>query len=156
MTKETSWDRLCEYIAKNVLNYTDDMELSAYCINRIKRLKNGDIRKYNGGYANGYKTSVGTTQYDNVTILYAFMLCKNAIDDYLIRNKDTFQNEQHKINGVFKIVESEINNAVLKIKEMKKSKEKTKYADVSMQTEHKASYTRKTKDIVNENLKDIF
>ena len=103
---------LYKYV-KKILGYDEDMALSKFMVLRLKGLSEGKF------HAN--KKIQSTANYDYKTIYLTFVYCKADIQKAL--QTKTFQSEQNKFNYIMAIVESNINDVVLKLKNAKKSKE---------------------------------
>lgn len=142
--KNNDWSDLFEYVKVEVLKYTDK-KLPKYVVLRLQGLKDGKFI--------GNKKTKSQGEYDYKTILLTFKLCKKKIDDYIGRTE--FANEQHMMNGIFIIVESEINNVKDRLKNAKKSEEILSTKDLSHQATEQSTYTRQDKK-VNTKLKHLW
>ena len=149
MDKDTKeWDDWCnvyEYM-KELLGYDEAIKLPSYAVLRLRGLADGKFM------ANKKQKSYGA--YPFSTILITMKLSKYKINSYLRRNQSKFKNEQHKFNGIMKIIESEINDVVIRLRKAEKSKIKTEKVDMSHHEHKSAKYTKKKK--VNEKLNDLW
>ena len=145
--KDKEWKELCEYVKKEILQYDDEMKFPKYLALRLQGLKKGQLVANNE-----YEIQA---QYDDHTILCTFKLCKQRIVDYLHDNATKIENERHKINLIMKIVEPEINDVYLRLKNVKRTQEQIQGESFNNQSYEGAEYKKKTKD-VNEKLKKLF
>ena len=106
------FDKLYQYV-KKILGYSDDMALPKFMVLRLKGLTEGKFM------AN--KKTKSKASYDYYTIYLTFIYCKDKIQKALQTKK--FTNEQNKFNYIMAIVENNINDVVIKLKNAKKSKE---------------------------------
>ncbi len=141
------WVELCEYVKKEILKYDDNMKFPTYLALKLQGLKKGQHIANNN-----IKTEAC---YDDYTLLCTFKLCKNRILDYLEKNEIKIKDEKHRINLIVKIVEPEINDVYIRLKQAKKREEKI--ADTSFENQYSkgAIYTKKTHD-VSEKMKKLF
>ena len=84
--------------------------------------------------------------YDDYTILCAFKICRKKILDYLSKNESKIKDEKHRINLIVKIVEPEINDVYIRLRQAKNREEKIKENSYENQFNNGAKYTRKTQD----------
>ena len=145
--KDKEWKELCEYVKKEILQYDNKMKFPKYLALRLQGLKKGQLVANNE-----YEIQA---QYDDYTILCAFKLCKQRIVDYLHDNATKIKDERHKINLIMKIVEPEINDVYLRLKNIKRTQEHIQGESFNNQSHEGAEYKKKTKDI-NEKLKKLF
>lgn len=141
------WIELCEYVKKEILKYDDNMKFPTYLALKLQGLKKGQHIANNN-----IKTEAC---YDDYTLLCTFKICKNRILDYLEKNEIKIKDEKHRINLIIKIVEPEINDVYIRLKQAKKREEKI--ADTSFENHYSkgAIYTKKTHD-VSEKMKKLF
>ena len=144
--KNTSWNDLYEYVKKDIMGYSDDLKLPKYMILRLKGLSAGQFM------ANKKATSLAS--YDFKTILYTFKAHKQNILGGFIANNTKFTNEQHKFNYSMVVVESNINDMVIRLKNAKRAKEKIINMPLDNQSHEGAEYKAKSKDI-NKSIKDL-
>lgn len=146
-TDNTQWVELCEYVKKEILEYDDNMKFPQYLALKLQGIKRGEYIANNNHSAKA--------NYDDLTILYAFKICKNKIVSYLHNNEQRIKDEKHKINIIMKIVEPEINDMYLRLKKAEISKSKITNITYNNQTNKSAVYTKKTKD-TSEKMKRLF
>jgi len=144
MSKDLDWDALYNYVKIDILNY-QDKKMPKYMTLRLIGLKDGKF------YANN-KTKKEAS-YDYKLILLTFKLMKGTILNAL--QNTNIKDEQHKINLIMKIVESEINNVKDRLEAKKKSEEKIEIIDLSHQVREQSNYSKKSKE-VNEKLKNLW
>ena len=83
--------------------------------------------------------------YDDYTILCTFKICKTKIIDYLHKNATKIKNEQHKINLIMKIIEPEINDVYLRLRNAKRMSKHINEKSFDNQANEGAEYKKKTK-----------
>lgn len=148
-TKEyEDWCEVYEYMKKDILGYDETMKLPKYVVLRLIGLSEGKFM------ANKKQESFG--EYPFSTILITMKMSKASINSYIHNNKSKFKNEQHKVNGVMKIIESKINDVVLRLRGVEKSEEKIEQSDLSHYEHKSATYKSKSKDKNNDKLEDLW
>lgn len=144
--KDQDFRDVCDYIKKEILQYTDDMKFPKYMVMRIKGLADGKF------FAN--KKTKPEASYDYKTILYTFQICKAKILTAIDRKGD-FNNEKHKLDYILVIIESEINDVHMRIKRVKKNVKKVEKMEVDNFTHKGAGYQNKDKKI-NKKLEELW
>lgn len=134
------WNNLYEYVRKNIMGYDENQALSSTMCLRLKGLL---VNKFM--FNNKQKDGAN---YSYEVILNTFKYCYNNIQKALRANR--FKDERHKFNYVLKIVESNINDVYLKMKNVEKAKEEAKNMVVEAPTHIGAEFKPK------ENKKDRF
>jgi hypothetical protein len=125
--EKQDFDKLYQYV-KKILGYSDDMALPKFMVMRLKGLKDGKFIANN-------KTK-SKASYDYYTIYLTFIYCKDKIQKALQTKK--FANEQNKFNYIMAIVENNINDVVIRLKNVKKVEEKiekTKMVDYEIKVD---------------------
>lgn len=117
--EKIDWDNLYQYV-KKILDYDDTMVLPKFVVMRLKGLSEG---KY---YAN--KKTKSMAQYDYKTIYLTFVYCKDKIQKAL--QTKSFTSEQNKFNYIMAIVENNINDVVIKLRNAKKAEEKIEKTEI--------------------------
>lgn len=102
--EQAQFDALYAYVRDVILEYDETMILSSYQVKRLKGMAQGsflakDREKTNLTY--GYSV-----------VLETFRM-KKSIIHYVLKNNQ-FNNEDHKVNFIFKMIESSINDVYLK------------------------------------------
>jgi len=143
MAKDLEWDELYHYVKEEILRYKDKKMPSEMTL-RLLGLKDGKF------YVN--KNVKKEASYDFKLILLTFKLMKGTILNYI--DNTEFNDERHKVNGIMKIIESEINNVKDRIEATKRSEEKLLNTDLSHQLTEQSNYTRKSKE--KKNLKELW
>lgn len=141
------WCELYEYFKKDIMGYPESFKLQRFAVLRLRGLSEGKFMSN--------KKSKPMASYSYKTITLTMKLCKGKINDYIHRNKTKFVDEKHKINGIFIIIESEINDVVLRLNRAKKSEEKTKDLELKHQTNTGAKYKKKDRK-ENSNLENLW
>ena len=148
MTEEekADWEALYYYVKNNIMGYDENQSLSSSMVLRLKGLltnkfmENGNIKS--------------TANYSYKTILATFKYC--STDIYKALRTNSFKDENHKFNYVLKIVEKNINNVYMKMKNVEKAKEEAKNIEVNAVNHTGAEYQRKTKEVSNKLLDDLW
>jgi predicted CDP-diglyceride synthetase/phosphatidate cytidylyltransferase len=143
MSKDVDFDELYQYIKLEILEY-HDKKIPKYLILRLIGLKDGKFM------ANNKVESEGSYNYK--IILLTFKLMKGTILN-AIQNTE-IKDERHKINLIFKIIESQINDVKDRIEAKKKGEEKLLETDLSHQTHEQQQYTKKSNK--NDKLKELW
>ncbi len=133
MTKEEieSFNNLYEYVRTNILGYDKNQALSSQTVLRLKGLK---VNKF----AENYREA-DSANYSFDVILNTFKYCSPNIQRGL-RGK-VFKNESHKINYIFKIVEANLNDVYLRMKNAEKQKSEIDKIDVKKINSYKNHFT---------------
>ena len=87
-------------------------------------------------------------------ILYTFQICKPSIMQAL--STKTFQNEMNKFNYICKIVENSINDVYLRLDKVKKSEETINSIDTNVLSHQSGKYQKKTEDVKNKRLNELW
>lgn len=125
------------YYVKKLLNYDENQSLSRSMTLRLKGLSTNKFIENNN--------IESTANYSYQTILNTFKFCSQDIQKALRTNR--FKDENHKFNYILKIVELNINNIYIRMKNSEKAKEDAKNAsvDVEIITHVGAEYKPKEK-----------
>lgn len=129
------WEELYEYVKKNIYGYEDGQLLPKLMTSRLLGISRG---KY---IANN--KSVNNADYSYKTILNTFKFCSTDIQKALRTNK--FVDEQHKTNYVLKIIEKNINDVYIRMKNLEKAKEEAKNTMVEISTHVGAEFKPREK-----------
>lgn len=141
------WCELYEYVKKDILGYSQDMKLPKRFVLRLQGLHRGVFM------AN--KNIPPQAEYSYKTILLTFKVKKLDILIGLKNNSATFKDENHKFNYIMSIIESSINDIVVKMK----NNEKAQAAGLEVEIQedgNKATYKKKTEEKKNDRLKDLW
>lgn len=146
MTKKENnqdWTELCDYVKKEILQYSDNIKIPRYLILRLRGLAKGQF------LAN--KNIKANAEYEYKTILYTFKICKAKFLQCGIQFKD----EKHKINTLMMFVENEINDVVFRLNRVKDSEEKV--SNLSLDNQYSIGSEYKKKEVkTNNNLEDLW
>lgn len=143
--EKQDWEELYFYV-KNLLGYDENQALSSTMVLRLKGLltnkfiENGNIES--------------TANYSYETILNTFKFCSQEIHKAL--KTKSWTSEQHKFNYILKIVEGNINNVYMRMKNVEKAKEEAKNITVDTANHTGAEYQKKTKEMTNKLLNDLW
>lgn len=138
------FDKLYQYIKKEIFEYDNTQKLPKYMILRLVGLHKGQFMANNNVKAEA--------SYEYSHILYAFKINQMQIKK-AIRTME-FKNEQHKFNTIMLIVERDLNNVVNRLKQAKKDKEKIENMPLENIIHEGAEYKRKSTD--KEILEDLW
>ena len=128
----TYWEKLYDYVNYQIMGYKKNM-LSSYMISRLKGLREG---KY---FQNTQQDVEGI--YPSKVILNTFKFCMPNIQRAL--NNNSFKDEKHKFNYILKIVEDNLNNVYIRMKNVEKVKEEADNLDVSNTAEYVNTFKAK-------------
>ena len=143
--EKQDWENLYYYV-KNLLGYDENQALSSTMVLRLKGLLTNKFIENNN--------IKSTANYSYEVILNTFKFCSPTINKALKTNSWT--NEMHRFNYILKIVESNINNVYLRMKNIQKNKEEAKNTTIDTANHIGADYQRKTKEVNNKLLNDLW
>lgn len=149
MTNEEKrqWDNLYRFVQEEILGGYGGRPLSRDIVLRLKGLADGK-------YMSNKKTkSKGIYSYD--VILMTFKAYKHEILSGMKRKESEFKDERHKMNYIMAIIDSNIANIYNRMKNAEKSKSNIDRVNIDVNAD-KADYKRKTKEIKNDRLKDMW
>ena len=138
--EKQDWESLYMYVKSNIMGYDENQALSSTMVLRLKGLLTNKFIE-NGNIAN-------TANYSYETILNTFKFCSPDIHRALRTNN--FKDEMHKFLYVTKIVENNINNVYMRMKNAEKAREEAKNTIVEVPVHNGAEFKPK------ENKKDKF
>lgn len=123
MSKEESqdWEELYMYV-KNLMGYDENQSLSKHMVLRLKGLLTGKFIEN--------KNIKDNSNYSYKTILNTFKFCSLDIKN-AFRSK-SFKDESHKFNYALVIVEKNINDIYMKMKNAEKAKEEAQNTQVEI------------------------
>lgn len=130
--EKQDWDKLYQYVKTEILNYTDDMALPKHIVLRLRGLSNGQYIANNKCKKNA--------KYPYSTILLTFKFCKSNIIKALEQKQ--FKNEQNKFNYIMAIIENNINDVAMRLKNKEKAEIESErqiqkvQVDISFMTNH--------------------
>lgn len=139
------WESLYFYV-KNLLGYDENQALSSTMVLRLKGLLTNKFMENNN--------IESTANYSYEVILNTFKFCSPTINKALRTNSWT--NEAHKFNYILKVVENNINNVYMRMKNVEKAKEEAKNTTINTANHTGAEYQRKTKEVNNDLLNDLW
>lgn len=142
------WKTLCEYMKKDILGYSDDMKFPKVLALRLKGLSEGKFM------AN--KNITPEASYSFETILLTCKACKHKIHQYYASSANKIQDESHRINLAMMFIENEINDVVVRLKRVESSQEKLSQVELTNQVHEGAEYVKRTKEVSNKKLKDLW
>lgn len=138
MTEEEKkqWDELYQYVKTEIMLYDSNQALPNTIVLRLKGLTKGKLIEN--------RNIEDKAKYTYDIVLYTFKINKTIIFNAL--HGKTFKNEVSKFIYIAAIVENNINDVCLRIKNAERSKEKTQTVNIDSIYNHGAEYKRKTKD----------
>ena len=132
--EKQDWESLYYYV-KNLLGYDESQALSSTMVLRLKGLSTNKFIE-NNNIQDG-------ANYSYEVILNTFKFCSPDISKAL--RTCNFQNEQHKFLYITKIVENNINNVYMRMKNIERAKEDAKNTMVDVPTHTSAEFKPKEK-----------
>ena len=147
MSKEEKkdWNELCEYVKKEILRYGDDTKFPRFLALRLKGLANGQYIVNNNQKLQG--------KYTFYEIKITFMYCKQDI--LYGFSKNVFEDENHKISYMMKIVELQLNTIRERLRSKQRQEERIEQIEVNT-GESNIKYVNKNKDKnINNRLKGL-
>ena len=147
MPQNPDWVELYTYVHDKIMGYDETMKLSKYMVLRLQGMVKGQFI--------GNNKHQKQAEYDYRTILITFKMCSPQILQWFESNKTAFKDETHKFNFAMSIIDKEINNVVIRLKNAKKSEEKTVKIELDNQSHEGAMYKTKSKEI-NNDLKELW
>lgn len=129
------WDLLYAYVKTNIMGYDENQALSKQMVLRLKGLLTNKFMENNN--------IKSTANYSYETILNTFKFCSNDIQKALKTN--SFKDEQHKFLYITKIVENNINNVYIRMRNTEKAKEEAKNITIEMSAHKSAEFKPKEK-----------
>lgn len=118
--EKKEFNELYEYVKKDILQYPNDVALPKYLVMRLKGLRDGKF------IVN--KKIKSKADYPYSVIMLTFKFCKSNILK-AIETKN-FKNEQMKINYIMVIIENNINDIVLRLKDKEKAENKIETVEI--------------------------
>lgn len=145
-TEKEQWNNLYQYVKKEILMYDNTQSIPSNLILRLKGLSKGKYMEN--------RLQKDKANYSYEIILYAFQISKPAIMS-AIKDK-TFDTEMQKFNYICKIVENNINDVYIRLNNVKASVRKTQNIDTKIFENKGGKYSKKTVDVTNPKLKDLW
>lgn len=144
--KQEKWLKLCSYVHKEILGYSEEMKFPKKLALRLKGLSRGQF------LANNNIEPMAEYSFDDILLTFKI----NKLDILISAgDKGKFKDESHRINYIMVIIENKINDVVLR--KSKLNKEKEIIESVEVQEGRKADYIKKTKKSkVSSRLSDLW
>lgn len=142
--EKKDWDLLYTYVKSNIMGYDENQALSSTMVLRLKGLLTNKFMENNN--------IKSTANYSYEVILNTFKFCSNDIQKALRTN--TFKDESHKFNYILKIVEKNINDVYMRMRNAQKAKEEAKNTTVEIPTHTGAEF--KPKEKKNDKFSDLW
>lgn len=137
---------LCKYIEKEIFKYDENQKLKQASCLQLRGLVNGKDfghREYNG-----------ESKYPIKSVLIAFQINKNKILNS-IQGKN-FTNEISQMRYICKIIENDIPNIYMRLKNAEKAQESIQNIDTDILSHNGGTYQKKTEDLKNERLNELW
>ena len=144
--EKEQWNELYEYVKKEILMYDNSQSIPSNFVLRLKGLTKG---KYIDN-----KNIEDRANYSYKTVLYTFQICKPSIMSALTTK--TFENESYKFNYICKIVENNINDVYLRLNKVKKAEENIQSLDTNVLSHNGGVYQKKTEELKNKRLSELW
>lgn len=144
--EKLDWENLYTYVKKNIMGYDENQALSSTMVLRLKGLLTNKFIENNN--------IESSANYSYETILNTFKFCSPDIQKALRTNR--FVDEMHRFNYILKIVEKNINTVYLRMKNIQKTKEEAKSMTIDTASHTGAEYQKKTKEVTNKLLNDLW
>lgn len=144
--EKEQWNKLYQYVRKEILLYDKSQSIPPSLVLRLKGLRKGK-------YIENKKIE-DKADYSYEIVLYTFQICKSTIMSS-ISNK-TFQNEKNKFNYICKIVENNLNDVYLRVNRVKKLEENIENLDTGILSHDSGKYVKKTEELRNKKLDDLW
>jgi len=141
------WLELCKYVHHEILQYDSNLKFPRYLALRLRGLHSGQFM------AN--KKQQPCANYDYKIILFTFKICRPNILQCFMTNKTKFVDEKHRINTMMVIIENNINDMVIRLKNAETAKVKAENVDMENIYHEGAEYQPKTKK-PNGTLEDLW
>ena len=144
--EKEDWKELYDYVKLNIMGYDKNQSLSNTMVLRLKGLLNGKFienKKIEDKSNYSYEIILNTFKFCSPTILKAF------------RNID-YKDEMHKFNIALKIAERNINDVYLRMRNVERAKEDSNNIITNTVNYTGAEYQRKTKEVSNKLLNDLW
>ena len=143
--EKQDWESLYFYV-KNLMGYDENQALSSTMVLRLKGLLTNKFIENNN--------IESTSNYSYEVILNTFKFCSPTINKALKTN--SWANEMHRFNYILKVVEGNINNVYLRMKNVQRAKEEAENTTIDTANHIGADYQRKTKEVNNKLLNDLW
>ena len=144
--EKEQWDKLYQYVKKEILLYDESQSIPSNFVLRLKGLTKG---KYMDN-----KNIEDKASYSYEIVLYTFQICKQSIMNGL--SNKTFANESNKFNYICKIVENNINDVYLRVVKSKKIEENMQSLETNVLSHRGGTYQKKTEELRNNRLNDLW
>ena len=144
--EKEQWDKLYQYVKKEILLYDDSQSIPSNLILRLKGLTKGKYMEN--------RNTEDKADYSYEIILYTFQICKPSIMNALASR--TFDSESYKFNCICKIVENNINDVYLRVMKAKKTEEDIESMDTSILSHDGGKYQKKTEELKNKRLNELW
>lgn len=144
--EKEQWANLYQYVKKEILMYDDSQAIPSSLVMRLKGLLHGKFIENN-------KTE-NKADYSYEIVLYTFQICRPAIMKAL--SYKTFDNETARFNYICKIVENNLNDVYIRVKKVEKSEESIQMMDTDVLTHEGSNYQKKTQEVKNQRLNELW
>ena len=144
--EKEQWDKLYQYVKKEILLYDEVQAIPPKLVLRLKGLIKG---KYIENLSIKDKAN-----YSYEVVLYTFQIYRPTIIK-AIENK-TFIDEEGKFNYICKIVENHINDVYLRVNKAIKTEENIQSLDTNALSHNGGVYRKKTEELKNKQLNELW
>lgn len=144
--KNEDFLQMCSWIEHELMGYTDTQKLQKKSCLRLQGLRKGQ------NIANNLCTTYGEYPID---VVFNTFKANRFIILNAIKGK-SFETEEQKVAYICAIVNSRINDMYTRMKNAKKSEEKSNTIDTGAQNSSVAEYKRQTEDVENSLFEEIW
>lgn len=142
----TEFFELCAYVEKEIFKYDSNQKLKKPSCLQLRGLANGKDF--------GHREINGESDYPIKCILIAFQMNKNKILNS-IQGK-TFKSEITKMKYVCAIVENDIPDIYMRLRDIGKTEENIETMDTSILSHNGGTYQKKTEEFKNKRLNELW
>ena len=144
--KNEDFLQMCNWVERELMGYSGTQRLHKNACLRLQGLRKGQ------SMANNSHEMYGEYPID---VIFNTFKANKFIILKAIKGK-TFDSEDQKIAYICAIVSSRINDMYTRMKNAKKSEEKSEKIDVGAQNSEAAKYQRQTEEVINSTFEEIW
>lgn len=144
--EEQEWDELYNYVRSNIFGYSENQLLPSYMTVRLLGISRGKFMANN--------RTTNNAKYSYKTILNTFKFCSPEIHRVLVSN--SFKDEKHKFNYIAKIIENNINDIYIRMKNAEKTQKAIENTDVSQTVEYVNTFKKKESKKISDRLSKLW
>lgn len=145
-TDREQWNKLYDYVKKEIMGYDNNQKLSNYMVLRLRGMKDGKFM------AN--KSVESLAHYSYEIILLTFKYVKPKIDYKLKENN--FVDDQHRFNFVTKIVNENLNLVYEKVKRVREEQNKIEKVQIVEIPDYENKYNNREATVSKKNMEEFW